>query len=91
MSPAPRTSPITVPSRPVSGDVTYLRVVDADTYTDWESVYRDNVDRLYRLMYARVGTVSYTHLDVYKRQFRTPPTDSGSDVVAAATMPPVGP
>jgi RNA polymerase sigma factor (sigma-70 family) len=30
-------------------------VVDADAYTDWESVYRDNVDRLYRLMYARVG------------------------------------
>src|SRR5437763_1970706 len=24
-------------------------------YEDWESVYRDNVDRLYRLMYARVG------------------------------------
>ena len=24
-------------------------------YTDWESVYRDNIDRLYRLMYARVG------------------------------------
>jgi RNA polymerase sigma factor (sigma-70 family) len=37
------------------GDVTYLRVVDADVYTDWESVYRDNVDRLYRLMYSRVG------------------------------------
>jgi RNA polymerase sigma factor (sigma-70 family) len=36
-------------------DVTRLRVVDADSYTDWESVYRDNVDRLYRLMYARVG------------------------------------
>jgi RNA polymerase sigma factor (sigma-70 family) len=30
-------------------------MVDADAYTDWESVYRDNVDRLYRLMYARVG------------------------------------
>jgi RNA polymerase sigma factor (sigma-70 family) len=29
--------------------------VDSDVYTDWESVYRDNVDRLYRLMYARVG------------------------------------
>lgn len=55
MFPAPRTSPRTVPLRPVSGDVTYLRVVDADTYTDWESVYRDNVDRLYRLIYARVG------------------------------------
>jgi RNA polymerase sigma-70 factor (ECF subfamily) len=29
--------------------------VSADAYTDWESVYRDNIDRLYRLMYARVG------------------------------------
>ena len=47
----------TVPSPPVvSGSgVPYLRVVDDDVYTDWESVYRDNIDRLYRLMYARVG------------------------------------
>jgi RNA polymerase sigma-70 factor (ECF subfamily) len=30
-------------------------VVDNDAYADWESVYRDNIDRLYRLMYARVG------------------------------------
>jgi RNA polymerase sigma-70 factor (ECF subfamily) len=30
-------------------------VVAEDRYSDWESVYRDNVDRLYRLMYARVG------------------------------------
>ena len=37
------------------GDVPYLRVVDDDIYGDWETVYRDNVDRLYRLMYARVG------------------------------------
>jgi RNA polymerase sigma-70 factor (ECF subfamily) len=36
-------------------DVARLRVVDADTYTDWESVYRDNIGRLYRLMYSRVG------------------------------------
>jgi RNA polymerase sigma-70 factor (ECF subfamily) len=36
-------------------DVSYLHVVDSDVYGDWESVYRDNVDRLYRLMYARVG------------------------------------
>jgi RNA polymerase sigma-70 factor, ECF subfamily len=36
-------------------DVTRLRVVDSDSYADWESVYRDNVDRLYRLMYAKVG------------------------------------
>jgi RNA polymerase sigma factor (sigma-70 family) len=43
--------------QPVAGDVdvAHLRLVDADIYTDWESVYRDNVDRLYRLMYARVG------------------------------------
>jgi len=40
---------------PPDGGVAYLRLVDADVYTDWESVYRDNVERLYRLMYARVG------------------------------------
>jgi RNA polymerase sigma-70 factor (ECF subfamily) len=38
-----------------AGDVAYLHVVDGDGYRDWESVYRDNVDRLYRLMYSRVG------------------------------------
>jgi RNA polymerase sigma factor (sigma-70 family) len=37
------------------GGAPYLRVVDDDIYSDWETVYRDNVDRLYRLMYARVG------------------------------------
>jgi RNA polymerase sigma-70 factor (ECF subfamily) len=42
------------PARTDSG-IAYLRVVDADAYADWESVYRDNIDRLYRLMYARVG------------------------------------
>lgn len=61
MSPAPRTHPRTAAAWPASdaadGDapIAYLRVVDSDTYTDWESVYRDNVDRLYRLMYSRVG------------------------------------
>jgi RNA polymerase sigma factor (sigma-70 family) len=42
------------PSPPEGGNA-HLRIVDGDTYTDWESVYRDNIDRLYRLMYARVG------------------------------------
>ena len=37
------------------GGVAYLHVVDDDIYRDWESVYRDNVDRLYRLLYSRVG------------------------------------
>jgi RNA polymerase sigma-70 factor (ECF subfamily) len=39
-------------------DVTYLHLVANDVYGDWESVYRDNVHRLYRLMYARVGNRS---------------------------------
>jgi RNA polymerase sigma factor (sigma-70 family) len=32
-----------------------LRVVSAEFYPDWEAVYRDNVDRVYRLMFAKVG------------------------------------
>lgn len=32
-----------------------LRVVSDEFYPDWEAVYRDNVDRVYRLMYAKVG------------------------------------
>jgi RNA polymerase sigma factor (sigma-70 family) len=51
-------------------DVTRLRVVDADSYTDWESVYRDNIDRLYRLMYARVGNRADAE-DLTSEVFRT--------------------
>src|SRR3984957_5360451 len=40
---------------PGDGRIIHLHVVDTDVYADWESVYRDNVDRLYRLMYARIG------------------------------------
>ena len=32
-----------------------LHVVGVDTYRDWEAVYRDNVERVYRLMFAKVG------------------------------------
>src|SRR5689334_18406480 len=32
-----------------------LRVVGSDTYPNWEAVYRDNVGRVYRLMYHKVG------------------------------------
>ena len=57
MSPTPRSIPARSASAPPSGGaaVSFLRVVETDAYADWESVYRDNVDRLYRLMYARVG------------------------------------
>jgi RNA polymerase sigma-70 factor (ECF subfamily) len=30
-------------------------VVHDDTYPDWEAVYRDNVDRIHRLMFSKVG------------------------------------
>ena len=45
------------PAGPPAGDkgVSYLRLVDDDTYADWDAAYLDNVGRLYRLMYARVG------------------------------------
>jgi RNA polymerase sigma-70 factor (ECF subfamily) len=54
---ASRSSGRTAPPPPAlsGGRVVYLHMVDDDGYTDWESVYRDNIDRLYRLMYARVG------------------------------------
>jgi RNA polymerase sigma factor (sigma-70 family) len=38
-----------------SPPVRRLRVVSEETYPDWEAIYRDNVERLYRLMYAKVG------------------------------------
>jgi RNA polymerase sigma factor (sigma-70 family) len=54
---ASRSSRRTAPSPAVvsSGGVPRLRVVDDDAYPDWESVYRDNIERLYRLMLSRVG------------------------------------
>jgi RNA polymerase sigma factor (sigma-70 family) len=56
MSPPPLPAPRgVVRSLRDSGEPARLRVVDAGSYADWEAVYRDNVDRLYRLMYARVG------------------------------------
>jgi len=30
-------------------------VVSADAYPNWEAIYRDNVDRVYRVMFAKVG------------------------------------
>ena len=73
MFPAPNPSPSRVTNPPGPSDrpeVTRLRVVDADSYTDWESVYRDNIDRLYRLMYARVGNRADAE-DLTSEVFRT--------------------
>jgi RNA polymerase sigma-70 factor, ECF subfamily len=35
--------------------VTHLRSVSGDSYPDWEAIYLDNVERLYRMMFSRVG------------------------------------
>ena len=72
MSPTPRSSPARSTSPPASGDgaIAYLRVVDTDAYADWESVYRDNVSRLYRLMYSRVGNRADAE-DLTSEVFRT--------------------
>src|SRR6266849_6744610 len=35
--------------------VSHLRSVDAAAYPGWEAIYLDNVERLYRIMYSRVG------------------------------------
>jgi RNA polymerase sigma-70 factor (ECF subfamily) len=40
---------------PGGGRVVRLRVLSDDVYPGWEAAYKDNVGRLYRLMYARVG------------------------------------
>src|ERR1700739_3069304 len=71
MSPTPFPSTRSViRSRAVSPGVTRLRVVDSDGYADWETVYRDNIDRLYRLMYARVGNRADAE-DLTAEVFRT--------------------
>jgi RNA polymerase sigma factor (sigma-70 family) len=73
MFPAPRPVPESpIDTRPALGssDVVRLRVVDADAYTDWEAVYRDNIDRLYRVMYARVGNKADAE-DLTSEVFRT--------------------
>jgi len=54
-SPRVRPAPDVELAEEQAADVTYLRVVDPDAYSDWEAVYMDNVERLYRLIYARVG------------------------------------
>jgi RNA polymerase sigma factor (sigma-70 family) len=42
-------------AQPQPPEPTGLRLVGADTYPSWEEVYRDNAERVYRLMFSRVG------------------------------------
>ncbi|WP_279581290.1 RNA polymerase sigma factor [Fodinicola feengrottensis] len=32
-----------------------MHLVGDDVYQDWDAIYRDNVDRVYRIMFAKVG------------------------------------
>jgi len=43
----------TVPSSPDQSSGT--PEVDSDPYADWDEIYSDNVVRLYRMMYGKVG------------------------------------
>src|SRR5256885_4337620 len=52
----PGRDPVADPPASRSGGV--LRWVTGESYASWESIYRDNVDRLYRLMYAKVGNAA---------------------------------
>ena len=36
-------------------DAQRLRLVRGEVYADWESVYRDNVSLVFRVMFSRVG------------------------------------
>ena len=47
-SPAP---PLDINEAEVRG----LRIVSSKGYSDWEAIYLDNVERIYRLMYSKVG------------------------------------
>jgi RNA polymerase sigma factor (sigma-70 family) len=38
-----------------AADAPQWNIVTGDAYPDWEAVYRDNVDRIYRTMFAKVG------------------------------------
>jgi RNA polymerase sigma factor (sigma-70 family) len=38
-----------------AADAPQWNIVAGDGYPDWTAVYRDNVDRIYRVMYAKVG------------------------------------
>lgn len=52
-----RASPATTDGLPVAevAGEPLLRVVSGEVYADWEAVYRDNVERLYRLIFSKVG------------------------------------
>lgn len=51
----PLRPPTTPAGPPPDGEIPRLRIVGEDRYADWDEIYLDNVVRLYRLMYSKVG------------------------------------
>src|SRR5215471_548124 len=51
----PRHSPAAVPGDGPDVPPPRLHSVGSDTYSGWRAIYLDNVERLYRIMYAHVG------------------------------------
>jgi len=41
--------------KPAEARPGHLRVVTGEEYADWDGVYRDNIDRVYRLLFGKVG------------------------------------
>lgn len=49
-------APERTPSAPATSPTrARLRLVGDDMYPDWQAVYQDNVDRVYAMMFAKVG------------------------------------
>ena len=42
-------------SKPSEARAPHLRMVTGDVYADWDAVYRDNIGRVYRLIFGKVG------------------------------------
>src|SRR4051794_33117313 len=54
-SPRSRLSVVRTPTVGSSLDSAIGRYVADTVYPDWNAVYRDNVERIYRLIYSKVG------------------------------------
>src|ERR1700746_3437460 len=51
----PRHSSAAVPGDDSGDETRHLHSVGSDSYGDWRAIYLDNVERLYRIIYAHVG------------------------------------
>jgi RNA polymerase sigma-70 factor (ECF subfamily) len=55
---SPPHSSAAVPGASSGDSAPHLRSIGSDTYGSWRAIYLDNVERIYRIMYAHVGNRS---------------------------------